>query len=261
MFFNPMRYLRNAIHSAKAGDFADAERILTKALGKMPPAIQCQGRKAEERFLLLALLSDIIRKDTGNAEKELALLGECASLAKQVPPPPPGPDHLVNQVYMVHLNRGNAAGRVSDFVLAEQAYAAAFEAARDPEARCKCLAYQGWAIIRQGDKTKLTQARKCFDRFDKICETDSISPFLVAYAWLGRAVLHLYENDLPRARRACEKSIEVSPASGRTEQLLKLLRQPGVTAGEGIRFVLESSDEAAPDVASKQPLQPLPKGI
>lgn len=269
-FESPEAALRAAIHLGKSGQFAEAAEVLRTTLTAMPPAMQCQGEAAHQWFYVLALLSDMIRKGVGDAEDELAVLTECATLAEHLPPAPPGPDPLVNLAYQIHMNRGNAAGRTGQHARAEQAYAAALAAARDSEIQCKCLAYQGWAVLRQQERSKLPAARACFDRFARICETvgpglagrgRAVSPALVSSVWLGRAVLHLYDNDLPPARRACERSLEMAPELEYAHHLLELLRRPGVTATDGLRWVLAGRADAPPGESPGAPLSPLPEGI
>jgi hypothetical protein len=52
LFCDPNSALRKAIQLANEGNFQDAARVLTGALNKMPPPVECDGKSAEQRFLL-----------------------------------------------------------------------------------------------------------------------------------------------------------------------------------------------------------------
>jgi tetratricopeptide (TPR) repeat protein len=267
---SPQSALSSAVQLAKAGNLSGASSVLIEALNRMPPATQCKGKTAEQRFNLLMLLSDMTRKGTADAQRELELLDECVDLVGEIPPPPPGPDALVNMAYLLFLNRGNAAVRTGRHRLAEESYRAALQAARDPGTRCKCLAYCGGAILRQEDKAKLDQAQACFDRFDQIRSAPgstqrgagtAVSPSLVSYVALGRAVLALYGGELAAARRACKQSIQADRSQAGAHALLKVLERPGATAADGIRFVFGGQGDGPPGAGAGMPLSPLPEHI
>ncbi len=257
-----------ALGLVNAGDFAAAEKKLIAALKRMPSLNEAEGATAKERFDLLIMLADVMRKwadhsAQGNdrTAKELELLNEAASLVAKpsFPPAPSGPDR-VNLVYMMYMNRAIAAGKKRKYVLEEESLSAALQAAHEAETKCKCLAYKVWAILLQEDLSKLNLAQSAVSQFDSLVN-DNVPPALVAQVETGRAILCLFSNDVEGACSASIKAGRVDPTDRVAPELLEILLRPTASAADAEALIRKYAHDETPQSASSQPLSPLPPGI
>lgn len=128
---------------------------------------------------------------------------------------------------------------------------AALQVARDAETRCKCLAYLGWAVIRQRDSSKLNQAWASFDQFEREADDEDIPPMLLSLVKEGRAVQCLHAGDRSQARIFSEQAFRLDESAGSAHELLQLLRRPGVTTSEALEFILAQVTGKALNPTSK----------
>jgi CHAT domain-containing protein/tetratricopeptide (TPR) repeat protein len=163
-------------------------------------------------------------------------------------------------VYKMYMNRAIAAGRLKLYVLEEESLSAALRVALEPETKCKCLAYQVWAILQQQDATKLDQAQAVVSQFDRLV-TPHMPPPLIAQAETGRAVLSLLQNDVEAARAAVVKAIRLDPTNETASKLMKILLQPNPSAADAWKFLGSDGQASTPEAAPNQPLSPLPEGM
>ncbi len=131
----------------------------------MLPPTHC-SETFHRRFLLLTLAADAVRKSSNDARKELELLRQCLPLVGGCQLVPAAPDSS-NLLYMMHMNRGNAARRLARLdeaarskLLGEavQAHQAALQAAREPTTQLKCLVYVGWDYLYMRDEDAYPKA-------------------------------------------------------------------------------------------------------
>jgi hypothetical protein len=86
----------------------------------------------------------------------------------------------MNRAYLLHANRARALSRLGLYAQGADALAAGLQVAPDVETRCKCLAYLGWAIIKQRDRSKLDRAWASFDQFERETDGKDIPPILLS---------------------------------------------------------------------------------
>jgi hypothetical protein len=133
--------------------------------------------------------------------------------------------------------------------------------APDVETRCKCLAYLGWAIIKQRDRSKLDRAWASFDQFEREADGKDIPPILLSLVRLGRAVQYFHLGDLSRAHSASEQAYRLDESNGPARELSLLLRRPEVSAAEALEFILALAEAKTPKPTISQKLPPLPDSI
>lgn len=252
-----VRAFREALVLSKQGHTAEARCVLEQALDQLPTAKDCIDENAVDRFRLLLLLADRVRKDTGDVRRELELLNECLPLLGYIPPAKPGLDHIVNAKYRFHMNRGIAASHLGLFDQSVPAFRDALQVARQPDTRCKCLALLGRDLALQGDLTNREELTAVYAQFDQEAQGQAINPYSQAIALVGQAVLRLYENDKRGACRLLEQAIP-NPSTDQ-QRVLDMLRRQDTTAQEMIALLLLplQSDSPGPGTDPRQPLPPL----
>ena len=244
--------------SMDRGDYASAYETLTRGLEKLPSTKECRskgGAEAAARFMWLLLLAEVVKKWKRDAHEEFSLLDECVLLAHCCPP---------DLLYEVHMNRGVAAYKLGKFQVYEEAMVEAYAAAREEWAKCKSLAYRGWAIILQRDKEKLSLARESFDAFDQEAQKCSIDPILRAQVLALQAIPCLQDDDLDGARSHLLKAVQTHPKSGIAKKLLDIVRRPGMTAARALEdyWVVGDVDGKQDFDSTAGQLSPLPlKGL
>lgn len=245
-------------HLISQGDFHTAEEQLMADLERIPPVNECTGIIAQQRFHFLLSLADILRKQGKDVERELELLNECDQLLKKAPLPPllPGPDRELNFPYMMQMNRSIAAGKLGQYLREEEALSKAFQAARDPETRCKCLSFQVWAILKQQDESKFDLAWRLVEQFDELAAGQRIPSELRVGIETGRVVLALSRNDLVQARKACAEARHIDPPFPGIRELTQILTDPNVTAKEAREQIMKLiMDNIARQYAQWRPIK------
>ena len=251
--------LEHILHLIDQGDFQNAETVVYEALANLPPTEQCSGIIAHHRFSLLANLADILRKQDKDVAREFELLSECVLLLEKnpLPPPIPGPDRRVNLTYIIHMNRAIATGKLGKYEIEEDALAKAFQAARDPETRCKSLCFQVWAILKQQDESKFGLAWNLVTQFDQIAAGEQIPSELRVGIETGRVVLALSSNDLDQARRACADARHIDPSFPGNRELTQVLTNPQVTAHDAKEQIMNLiMDNMAGQYTEWRPIKP-----
>lgn len=219
------------------GDDDGARQEMEQALTRLPPTEACKGKDAQLRFELLLQLSNHTRKSTGDVRREYELLNECLPLVCYLPVTPDGPDHLVNKRYLLHMNRGVTAIKLGLLDQATPAFRDALAAARQPDTRCKCLAYLGCNILKEGDRAQLQEVVTVFDQFDQEAQETAIAPTLRVQVLRGRAILCLKKHDIRDARLLLEQAMDIEPWA-HLQATLRLLDQPGITSSQVVDFML-----------------------
>ena len=257
----PGLVLKKALEEANAGDINAAQNTLKASLERLPPASECIGPTALDRFNVLLLLAGIINKWAPDPQQELELLTECNEIVKRqpLPLPPPGPDRLVNDGYMMQMNRAVAAVRVGQYLIEEEALTAALQAARDPETQGKSLAYLVWSLLRQEDPAKINRAWATVERFDQLSRHHDLAPVNRAQVETGRAVLYLYRDNIAEARTASVRATRIEPTSHIAWALSQILQQQDISASEAIKQILITAKERNTPPRKDQPLSPLPE--
>ncbi len=239
------------------GDFESAHQMLISFLNLLPQASQCVGVAAYQRFHLLALLGSLMEKWTQDPREHLAPYDECRELIGTIPPPPPGPDLLVNMAYMVEMNRANALMKLGRYSEAAEGYEAALRRARDAPIRCKCLAYLGWAFIHQRDPLHLSRAWESFDRFEQEAQEGHATRDDMARFQSGRALQLANQNRIAEALIACDEALHLDPAQ-RLATMLRPLLVNGPTPGDLLSCFFAALECAPSGAPTTSPLPPLP---
>jgi tetratricopeptide (TPR) repeat protein len=259
--------IAEAMRRAQFGQPEEGARILQEAINDPPSAdrIDRPGESAALCFQALVLLSDLVRKSSRDARRELDLLNEAVPLLPYAPRTPAGlPDHVGNMAYLLHMNRGVAATRLGLFTESAAAYGEALEAAREPGTRCKCLAYRALDLLKQNDPARTADAYAVLDQFDREAAGSAVGQELHALNKLGRAVQCLDRQNLAGARTALEEAMRLGPAPRWTPRALDMLRQPHPDTAAVRRLLLQQDGPGGGQAAPASPagtLRPLPEDI
>lgn len=217
--------------------------------------------RAKERFDLLLLLSDTTRKWSHDANRELEWLNECAMLVEKPSFPSKQPESdRNNMVYMMYMNRAIAADSLGLYVLADESLSTALQMALEPETKCKCLAYQVWAILQQQDPAKINQARAAVSQFDRLVTPHVAAPVIVQVE-AARAVLSLWRNDVQAARAAAVRASHLCPTVELVREVMQIVLRPNTSEADAWEIVRKYGQEKAPEIPPRKPLSPLPEGI
>jgi tetratricopeptide (TPR) repeat protein len=250
--------MASVVDRVHRGDFESAHRMLISSLDRLPQASQCSGLAAHQRFNLLALLGSLMEKWTRDPRKHLAPYDECRELIGMIPPPPPGPDLLVNIAYMVEMNRANVLEKLGRYAEATEGYEAALRRARDAAIRCKCLVYVGWAFLCQRNPLNLSRAWESFDKFGQEARGGQATRDDMARFQVGRALQLATQNRIAEALIACDEALYLEPAQHLAATLRPLLVN-GPSPGDLLSCffaALERGPSGTP--TPSPPLPPLP---